>query len=406
MLQLTLKQFLDKHQLNERKLADAIADVVIDREPVSERYLRYIIGNTAPFTASNTQRKPSLVMLGYILKGLQRLLGKPIEITDILTFAREPGYEQSLLPGVEEATPLILDNYAELEQLKYLTLRALRAKGYSEVNRVFTAGSAARSASRKKRVVSSLLTVLLGIPIMLLIYEQTVVRPRLLTARGGIFDFRDRIKASSELSMPTLIGPEGEVDQLDPVLRVTAVPGALGYEFYVENLVSGDGVYTGPLPNNSFPVPAGTLCPETSYAWRVRALGEDGWTSFSSALEFTVVAEAVSDEQEGLLRLSRIKEQPDTPTLIAPLGLATSITPMLEVTADPNVMGYGFYIRDLQTDSVIYNNNFALSSEVRVPDGLLQEGGIYQWNARARNCHYWSAFTPAQVFNVDILGGN
>ena len=40
-------------------------------------------------------------------------------------------------------------------------------------------------------------------------------------------------------------------------------------------------------------------------------------------------------------------------------GTAISTTPTLEVAPDPDVMGYGFYIRDLKTDRVIYNNNFA-----------------------------------------------
>ncbi len=244
-------------------------------------------------------------------------------------------------------------------------------------------------------------------PLVLVIaYESFIVQPRLLAARGGIFSFRDRVKATSELSIPTLIGPEGTVDQLTPVLRVSEVDGALSYEFYVENLVSGDNVYTGPVVNNSFPIPKGTLCPNTPYAWRVRVLDGDGWTSFSSPLEFMVSTEALSETQQNLIRLARITTTPEIPVMVSPLGTATSTTPTLEVAPDPNIMGYGFYIRNLQTDQVIYNNNFALTNSVEVPENLLEEGGIYQWNARARNCHYWSEFTPAQVFNVDAIGGN
>ena len=113
-------------------------------------------------------------------------------------------------------------------------------------------------------------------------------------------------------------------------------------------------------------------------------------------------ASGLDESQQDLLRLARIKDRPDPPVMVSPLGSASSATPALEVEPDPNVMGYGFYIRNLQTDSVIYNNNFALTNKVQVPEGLLEEGGIYQWNARSRNCHYWSEFTPAQVFNVDV----
>ena len=65
-------------------------------------------------------------------------------------------------------------------------------------------------------------------------------------------------------------------------------------------------------------------------------------------------------------------------------------------------MGYGFYIRDLETDKVIYDNNFADEHEIEVPPDVLEDGGVYQWNTRARNCHYWSEFTPAQIFTVNV----
>ena len=438
MLRLRLKSYLRQHGLSEADLADAIADIIVERDkPVSERYLHYLSDNTDPLTYGNKQKKPSLPMLGLIIRGLRRLTGEAVELSDLLEYVADPseldwlfaspqGHEQKKQADSDSSTresggsdlvhvPPPGDSLDEsLDEIRKLIARRLEARGFPTRAQAFDAAFAednnVSSETQRRPSYRSWLLAGMGalfVSLLLIIaYESLIVQPRLLAARGGVFSFRDRVKATSELPIPTFIGPEGEVDQLTPLLRVSEVDGALGYEFYVENLVSGDNVYTGPVTNNSFPVPEGTLCPNTPYAWRVRVLGGDGWTSFSSPLEFTVSAEALSETQQDLIRLARITTMPEIPVMVSPLGTATSTTPTLEVAPDPDVMGYGFYVRDLQTDQVIYNNNFALMNSVEVPENLLEEGGIYQWNARARNCHYWSEFTPAQVFNVDAIGGN
>ena len=134
----------------------------------------------------------------------------------------------------------------------------------------------------------------------------------------------------------------------------------------------------------------------------MRILGQDGWTSFSSPLEFTVTPKALQTEEAGpkLLRVAQIERRPDEPVIVSPTGTTHTAAPRLAVEPEPNIIGYGYYIRDLLTDKIIYNNNFATSPQVQLPPGLLHNGGVYQWNTRARNCHYWSEFTEAQVFTV------
>jgi len=437
MLRLKLHSFLRTHGITESALANAIADIVTDsREPVSERYLRYLKNNTEPLTPKNSARRPSLLMLGFIIQGLRHLTGETVDVADILEYAADPNETELLLPRsfsakgqpdspdpandeddlVGALVPLKRESgsFGLLDRIRDLTIRQLKTNGLNDLVVLFAAAVGDESGSRaspKRRRWSTrrwgfvALALLLTAAVAVFAYDRLIAQPRLLAARGGIFAFRDRVKATSDLAIPTLIGPEGEIEQLEPVLRVSDVPGALAYEFYVEDLVSGDGVYTGPLPHSAFPIPAGTLCPNTPYEWRVRVLGGDGWTSFSSGLEFTVSPETLDDAQQALVRLAQIEERPDQPVMVSPLGSASSTALTLEVEPAEDVMGYGFYIRDLQTDQVIYNNNFALTHEVQVPDDLLEEGGIYQWNVRARNCHYWSEFTPAQVFNVDVQGG-
>ena len=232
--------------------------------------------------------------------------------------------------------------------------------------------------------------------------DHFILKPLRFERFTRLISFRDRVRPTSALPVPTLIGPEGDIDQLTPVLRISEVPGASAYEFYVENLVSNDGAYSGPVPNNSYPVPKDTLCPNTTYEWRARALGEDGWTSFSSPVHFTVTEEAAAEAQRDLVSLAEIDSKPTIPIVVAPIGSTNTITPALEVKFAPDIYGYGYYIRDLNTDKIVYDNNFATSNEIQIPKGVLEDGGVYQWNTRSRNCHYWSDFTEAQLFTVNV----
>ena len=432
MLRLTLKRYLRERSLTETDLADALIESGVT---VSERYLRYLVQNNKPLTEDNSLRKPSLVMLGFILTGLRQLTGEDVGVSDVLeyqvasptslTHSQEPvfgGSTRSSHPfqqtahtstsshdlvyaGRERETDAILD------EVRDLVVHALKGKGYTrlgEALEVLTSGeSSARAEDKQPRrrgrrgMIMTLLVLLLGTTAYTA-YDHFVLKPQLIARYASLYSFRDRVRPSSELAVPTLIGPEGDIDQLTPTLRISEVSGAVAYEFYVEDLVSNEGVYTGPIPNSAFLVPEHTLCPNTSYAWRARALGDDGWTSFSSSAQFTVTPEAVTPSQVELLELSQITNKPEMPTIAAPIGSTSSTTPRLEVEPALDVMGYGFYIRDLATDKVVYDNNFVMESNVQVPPDVLEDGGVYQWNTRARNCHEWSEFTPAQIFTVNV----
>jgi len=425
LLYLKLKTFLQQHQLNESELADAIADAFIESgQSVSERHLRYIAGNTDPITPESQLRKPSLVMLGLVITGLRRLTNEPVNVNDVLEYVPMGRTSQQVLssevetpempPLATEIVPIRLSTNADaaLDVLHSLVVTRLKKRGHTNLlsllprteDHSYGASEPPWQATGHKgrRWLVPLLSVLSIISLGVVAYDFLVVRPRLYMLRGGVFSFRDRLKDTSSLPIPTLIGPDGKVDQLTPILRVEPIDGALGYEFYVENLVSEDGVYTGPIPNNSFTIPEGTLCPNTGYAWRVRILGQDGWTSFSSPLEFTVTSEALRTVKTGpeLLRIAKIEQRPNEPVIVSPVGTTHTTTPRLAVRSEPNIIGYGYYIRNLLTDKVVYNNNFATSPQVQLPPGLLENGGVYQWNTRARNCHRWSEFTEAQVFTV------
>ena len=422
VLYLKLKPFLEQHHITETALADAITESFIDSgQSVSERYLRYIAGNTERITPDNPSRKPSLVMLGFVITGLRRLTHEPVAVSDVLEYVPSDSTSQAteetgLIQKSTDLVPARFKRDNDLDVIRELVMARLMKLGYSELAASLSVREDPTPEERgvpwqtpkrqKKRWLAQIFGVLSLIVLSITVYEFAVVRPRLFMLGGGVFSFRDRLQDTSSLPLPTLIGPEGQLDQLAPILRVEPVEDAVGYEFYVENLVSEDGVYTGPVSNSSFTIPEGTLCPGTEYAWRVRVLGQDGWTSFSSPLEFTVTPKAMQTAQTNLqlLRIANIESRPEEPVMLAPLGTTHTVTPRLAVKPEANVIGYGYYIRDLLTDKVVYNNNFATQPRVQLPQGLLNDGGIYQWNTRARNCHYWSEFTEAQVFTVTAQG--
>jgi hypothetical protein len=417
--------------VTEIALANAIAEIVIELESaktVSERHLRYIVQNTEPMLGRKSEHRPSLVVLGLIIRGLRQLTGEKVQVSDVLEYQTITAETWANLPEIAleddkepEKNSLLMDNYelapfegdAEnsktLDEIWELLVHSLENQGYSELSQQVARFNEddhiadSEPESKRERLRGILPIILIGILMMSIGYitlDNLILKPRLIARYTGLFSFRDRVRPTSDLPVPTLIGPEGEIDQLTLTLRISSVPGAVGYEFYVENTVSNDGVYTGPSQANSFVIPENTLCPNTTYTWRARALGKDGWTSFSSPLEFTVTGAAVTSQH--LLELAKIKQAPESPEIIAPIGTTNTTMPTLEVKNAPDIYGYGFYIRDLQDDGLVYDNNFATSNTITIPDGVLKDGGVYQWNVRSRNCHYWSEFAPAQVFTVNV----
>jgi hypothetical protein len=430
MLQLKLKRFMRQHKVTQVALSNVISDLLLEwKKSVTERHVRYIVNNVNPLTPKNTQRKPSLIVLGFIIKGLRDLTGQNVSVSDVLEYhtlvpetqtpvvellSKEDNHEENELPtdGLE-LVPIVSDveNERMLDEVWELTVHTLEQRGHPELSRIVaTFNEPSQEAnfpeeSTRKRWANKLpilLTTLLLLSIGYITLDYFILKPQLLAGSSRLSLFSDRVRPTSSLSVPSLIGPEGDVEQLSPTLRVSPVRGALGYEFYLEDTVSDVGVYSGSINSTSFVIPEDTLCPNTTYTWRARTLGKDGWTSFSSPLEFTISSTAVAPEQQNLLKLAMIKQAPEVPEIVAPIGTTNTTMPTLEVSPMPNIYGYGFYIRDLESDGLVYDNNFVTSHSVTIPDGVLKDGGVYQWNTRSRNCHYWSEFTESQVFTVNV----
>lgn len=419
--------------VTEVALANTIADIVIElkiKRSAEERHLRYVVQNTEPMLGEPSEHRPSMVVLGLIIKALRRLTKEDLGVSDVLEYQTLTPETQVNLPEIvleddkeTEKNSLPVENYElipiesddentkTLDEVWELIVHSLEQRGHPELSKLaasFNEPSQEAHTSdtpkrkRWERGLSVLLGVLLLMALGYIALEQFVLKPRLLAGASRLYSFSNRVRPTSDLPVPTLIGPEGEIEDLAPTLRISSVPKALGYEFYIEDTVSNDGFYSGSITNTSFLIPENALCPNSTYTWRARALGHDGWTSFSSPLEFTVSSAAIAPTQQRLLRLATIKHKPEVPEIVAPIGTVNTTTPTLEVKEDPDVYGYGFYICDLQSDGLVYDNNFVNGNVAHIPEGVLEDGGLYQWNVRSRNCHYWSEFSPAQVFTVNV----
>lgn len=433
MLRLKLKRLMRQRGVTEVALANTIADIAIElkmKRSASERHLRYVVQNTEPMVGKPSEHRPSMVVLGVIIKALRRLTKEDLGVSDVLEYQTLTPETQVDLPeiGLEEnketeknsslevnyeLAPIESDveNSKTLDEVWELIVHSLEDRGYSQLSEQMATlyedyqnetTKAEPQSKRRRGILHIILGGLLVISLGYIVLDNLIFKPRLIARYTGLFAFSDRVRPTSDLPVPTLIGPEGIVDQFAPTLRISSVPGAVAYEFYVENTVSNEGVYTGPIAATSFAIPDNTLCPNTTYSWRARALGRDGWTSFSTSVEFTVSPEALEPSQEYLLRLATVRHRPGLPEIVAPIGTTNTTTPTLEVKQTPDIYGYAFYIRDLQGNAVNYDNNFATSNTITIPEGVLKDGGVYQWNTRSRNCHFWSEFTLGQVFTVNV----
>ena len=417
MLRLKLREVLERHNLSQADLADAMVAVATDgSHPVSERYLRYLLNNADPLTSENRKRRPSLHMLGLIIHALRHVTKSPIQLEDVIEFVAAPKEARS--QGLNRERPqygnLVLNQQSAflsaedimwLNKLDDLVIAELQRAGSSHTSQKTTPHSHdTRNRSMTKVILWVLASVMgLGAFLIVLRLETSSIGVGDVGDPSYAFDLADFENNDSNLPVPTLIGPEGYIDKAAPVLRIAEVEYAIGYGFYIKNEVSGDYLHVD-SPSNHLHLPEGALCPNIPYTWRARALGNDGWTSFSSPITFTVTEAAFEDAQAKQLRLAKQVEVPEAPKLIQPKGQIDTTAPVLEVEAPQDVIGYAFYIRDLQSDRLIYSNHFVETNTINVPDRFLVDGGQYQWNARIRNCHYWSEFSEVARFEVNKIG--
>lgn len=110
---------------------------------------------------------------------------------------------------------------------------------------------------------------------------------------------------------------------------------------------------------------------------------------------------------EDFLQVIVVDEVPLPPTLIAPGSLTSpgpeisTLTPTMQWNAATGATGYGLYIRNLETNVLVYDNDFLPdSTSLTLPSGVLEWGHSYRWNMRARNGFGYSEFSMRFYFHT------
>ena len=372
VLRFKLKEFLDQYGVSAYRLAQEI-------EGLEEQTI---------FAYARGSRNPSLKSLGLVILALERILDKRVDVGELLEVIGGKSMsadtsalltEQSDQALLEEDDSWVLVPLAqqddkdeealegELVAVLPTDTKAHRFKGPRGFRRQgFALGLAA----------SALVGMLLGSWL-----------PRQL--RSGSPSLRATAAENpARVTTPVLIGPEGIIQSETPTLRVTSRADAERYEFYVRSTRSDEYLLESiASPTPQLIVEEGLLEPGDRYTWTARIWNENGWSSFASPLTFIV--DPLIATSSAIAPTTAVPSPPESAE--RPIRF-DSLTPTLEVEPLENVGWYGFYVRDLVNDALIYDNDYADGPSVTLPEGLLQPGASYRWNARARNEAGWGEF--------------
>lgn len=170
----------------------------------------------------------------------------------------------------------------------------------------------------------------------------------------------------AEPKVPTLLTPQGIIPTLTPTLTVSA-PDARCVEFTMKNLLSNFSVaQIG--EGQHFSILETFLCKGVDYSWTARVFNGERWSD--PAPSFTFQIAGAKDKKQAMLSVT-----PATPLPLEPVGIINTLRPEL-VVSDVNAPYYGFYIRDLESLTLVYTNEFGSEPCQVVPEGVLTWGKI------------------------------
>lgn len=88
-------------------------------------------------------------------------------------------------------------------------------------------------------------------------------------------------------------------------------------------------------------------------------------------------------------------------TITGPGPKISTLSPQMQWNASSGATGYGLYIRDIDTNILVYDNDFLPNStSLALPDGVLECGHRYRWNMRAKNGMGFSEFSARLYFRT------
>jgi hypothetical protein len=163
------------------------------------------------------------------------------------------------------------------------------------------------------------------------------------------------------LAAPGAVAPSGAVTTTMPTFQWSAVSGAAGYRFYLDDQTAGTMPLCGLTVADTSYTPSVPLINGHSYAWYVRAYDDAGDVSLPSQALFLLVSATIG-----------------APTLTAPSGTITTTVPTLQWSAVDGVAGYNLYLIDTTTNKNVINGLTVTGASYNVSQSLT-DGDSYQW---------------------------
>ncbi|MBK5275231.1 MAG: cadherin-like domain-containing protein [Desulfuromonadales bacterium] len=150
------------------------------------------------------------------------------------------------------------------------------------------------------------------------------------------------VTASAPPAATTIFNPTGNISTITPSFSFVAVPGATGYQLFLQNNTTGTGAPTAVFTPVQAGCASGTgLCSITlpssllnnnAYSWQASALNAAGQGPWSNGLNFFVGALV-----------------PPAPTIISPTGTVITTTPAFTFNAVPGATGYQLFLQNNTT---------------------------------------------------------
>ncbi len=232
-------------------------------------------------------------------------------------------------------------------------------------------------------------------------YTDNSTSPRTTyTYRVRAFNVAGNSGYNNEVAATTPGGPPGAFTlSNDPPVWDASIPGPkvqLNWTPSTDvgnySLYRNGSVYVAGIAGTSY-LNSANLIGGATYTYFVRASNADGTTDSNT------VSVTMPD--------APITQPPPVPSPSAPGdangpgSTLTSLTPTLSWAAASTATGYGVYVSDLSTGSLVYiDDNVANVLLLALPAGTLQWGRPYRWNLRARNANGWSGYSSRLYFQT------
>lgn len=398
MLTVKIKDFLDKEGISIYALASKIEDL-------SESMIYKIV---------NAERNPSINSLEVILVALEKMVNRKIAINDLLEYTSSvvvPEVTNKQEHPVEISPSLALDLYTDEEykseslvlfqkaQEKIeatLHIKPVNTYAYQPSNKTGSLVPVRRKYPQY--ILPPFVSLALIILFFLLLPFNTLASLKRMTLNlfgnpsNNITDYTDSL-----LPTPILIGSEGKITDLQTQLRVSPTPGATAYEFYIKNIDTGYSLNV-PTEEPWLILPQRSFCPNVNYLWSARNKIGNAWSTWSSNIQFFIE----NDNNQELNVASQYNFIPGKPEIIEPNTIFATMTPTLKIPEVEGALVYGFYIRNIDTNKLIFSDDEINTNEFTVPSGYLKNDTRYQWNARVRTCGGISDLSDLGYFSVRL----